>query len=401
MYSCSQDEQINSKVEVLKTENFVNLDEAYGIASVIEYPLSSNPKDANLRTKGATSKFKEIEKVLTVPDNNGNPSYYIVNYKDDGFIMISADNRVNPIRAFSLTEKFPIESEELPSGLLGWMAESSEMISEIRVLDEEQTQSVAQAWEPCEIQKTIRRIELDDDCGGNGGGNGGGGCENQYTTVGPLLQSTWGQGCGFNDFMPSLNCSNLPCGKAYAGCVPIAIAQIMKYHNHPTSYNWSNMPNNYGTTTTASLIKDIHDAITINMFGNEYPAINYDCDGTGVSSNYNTASVFTNKFGYSTANQGGYNREIVKQQLRWNRPVILSGGRKSGWWIFSSYKDGHMWVCDGYRSSYYCETGTGYLYFHMNWGWRGLHNSWYAYNNFNPSNRTYNYKVKMVYNIKP
>ena len=354
-----------------------------------------------MRAKGNTSKFKEIEKVLAVPDNNGNPSYYIVNYKDDGFIMISADNRINPIRAYSLTEKFPMESEELPSGLLGWMAESSEMISEIRALDEEQTQSVAKAWDPCEIQKTIRRIDPDDDCGGNGGG----GCENQYTTVGPLLQSTWGQGCGFNDFMPSLNCSNLPCGKAYAGCVPIAIAQIMKYHNYPTSYNWSNMPNNYGTTTTASLIKDIHDAITINIFGNEYPAVNYDCDGTGVSSDYNTASVFTHKFGYSAANQGGYNRETVKQQLRWNRPVILSGGRKSGWWIFSSYKDGHMWVCDGYRSSTIysedCSMAWGYLYLHMNWGWRGLHNSWYAYNNFNPGNYTFNYKVKMVYNIKP
>ena len=110
-------------------------------------------------------------------------------------------------------------------------------------------------------------------------------------------------------------------------------------------------------------------------------------------------------FGYSAANQGGYNRETVKQQLRWNRPVILSGGRKSGWWIFSSYKDGHMWVCDGYRSSTIysedCSMAWGYLYLHMNWGWRGLHNSWYAYNNFNPGNYTFNYKVKMVYNIKP
>ncbi len=121
IYSCSEDEQVTSTTEVLQTENFISLDEASGIASVIEYPLSSNPKDANLRAKGNTSKFKEIEKVLSVPDNEGNPSYYIVNYKDDGFIMISADNRTNPIRAYSLTEKFPMESDELPSGLLGWL----------------------------------------------------------------------------------------------------------------------------------------------------------------------------------------------------------------------------------------------------------------------------------------
>tara|TARA_B110000114_G_C14722749_1_gene249925 strand:+ start:81 stop:314 length:234 start_codon:yes stop_codon:yes gene_type:complete len=58
IYSCSQDEQITPTEEIQQTENFVNLDEASGVASVIEYPLSSNSKDAGLRAKGATSKFK-------------------------------------------------------------------------------------------------------------------------------------------------------------------------------------------------------------------------------------------------------------------------------------------------------------------------------------------------------
>ena len=64
IYSCSEDEQVTSTTEVQQTENFVNLDEASGIASFIEYPLSSNPKDANLRAKGNISKFKEIYTVL-------------------------------------------------------------------------------------------------------------------------------------------------------------------------------------------------------------------------------------------------------------------------------------------------------------------------------------------------
>jgi len=201
-----------------------------------------------------------------------------------------------------------------------------------------------------------------------------------------------------------MSCS-VPCGKAYAGCVPIAIAQVMKFHQYPISYNWSSMPNNYGTTTTASLIKDIHNSITINVFGNEIPAISYDCDGTGVDKDYNTSGVFKNKFGYSSASQAGYNYETVKQQLRLTRPVILGGGRKSGWWIFSTYKDGHMWVCDGFRRSFIwsedCSMGWGYLYLHMNWGWGGYENGWYAFNNFNPDTYTFNYQVKMVYNIKP
>ncbi|HBH24194.1 MAG TPA: hypothetical protein DDY13_12320 [Cytophagales bacterium] len=392
IYSCSEDEQVTPTTEIQQTENFVSLDEASGIATVIEYPLSSNPKDVNLRAKGNTSKFKEIEKILSVPDSEGNPSYYIVNYKDDGFIMISADNRINPIRAYSLTEKFPMESEELPSGLVGWLAESSDMISEIRVLDEEQTQSVAKAWNPCEIQKTIRRIDPDDDCGGNGGG-----CENQYTTIGPLLQTTWGQGTGYNNLVPHTGCSNYSNGRAPTGCVATAMAQIMKFHEFPNNYNWDNMPNGYGTNETSRLMRDIGAAVNMK----------YGCSGSSANTKDEVASSFRNDFGYSSASYSGFNRDIVKQQLRWNRPVILRGGRKSGWWIFATYKDGHAWVCDGYRSSTIysedCSMGWGYLYLHMNWGWTQYSrlNGWFAYNNWNPGNYTFNYKKGMVYNIKP
>ena len=77
IYSCSQDEQVAPKEEIQQTENFVNLDEASGIASVIKYPLSSNPKNANLRGKGVTSPFKEIESVTKVPDEYGKTSYFI------------------------------------------------------------------------------------------------------------------------------------------------------------------------------------------------------------------------------------------------------------------------------------------------------------------------------------
>lgn len=37
----------------------------------------------------------------------------------------------------------------------------------------------------------------------------------------------------------SYNGSNF---QVYAGCVPIAMAQVMKYYQHPTNYNWSAMP---------------------------------------------------------------------------------------------------------------------------------------------------------------
>lgn len=47
------------------------------------------------------------------------------------------------------------------------------------------------------------------------------------------------------------------------------------------------------------------------------------------------------------------------------------------------------------------EKSKDYLYFHMNWGWGGSGNAWYAFNHFNTSNGSFNYLTKMIYNIKP
>lgn len=326
---------------------------------------------------------KSIKEFKSVKDENNKNLFYITNYKEGGFVILSADNRVSPILAYSENSEFRTNADEYSTGLIEWLSKTKEGIQLTRKNKALQTEKVKNEWENITTYKIDDPSDPDD-------------CENEYEQVGPLLSTEWHQRCGFNDFMPTINCSSLPCGKAYAGCVPIAIAQVMKYHNSPSNYNWENMPNTYGTTTTASLINDIHNSIS---------EVSYDCDGTGVDKNYNTAGVFTNHFNYSSANQSSYNKETVKQQLRWNRPVILGGGRKSGWWIFSSYKGGHMWVCDGFRRIFSwdedCSTGWSSLFFHMNWGWGGDENGWYSFNNFNPDNHTFNYQVKMTYNIKP
>jgi hypothetical protein len=140
-----------------------------------------------------------------------------------------------------------------------------------------------------------------------------------------------------------------PCdgdGRAPTGCVATAMAQVMKYHEFPNNYNWDNMPDLWGTMETARLMRDVGDAVNMD----------WGCDGSGADTKDEVASSFRNDFGYSSASYSGFNRDIVKQQLRWNRPVILRGGRKSGW---------------------------------------------YAYNNWNPGDHTFNYNRGMVYNIKP
>ena len=153
------------------------------------------------------------------------------------------------------------------------------------------------------------------------------------------------------------------------------------------------MPLTYGTTTTANFIADIHDAIGDVYSGQPI----YDCDATGVYSDHDMGTVLKTEFNYSYADKADYNRHVVVNNIESNNPVILRGD--------DGGSTGHMWVCDGYRSTTYhfddC-TGATFLHFYMNWGWYdGQFNGWYSFDNFNPGNSNYNNDNEMIYNITP
>ncbi|MXV37822.1 hypothetical protein GO491_03885 [Flavobacteriaceae bacterium Ap0902] len=337
---------------------------------------------SNKSLKSATIKNqKKIKSILEVPDKDKKTAYFIINYEGGGFIILAGDKRSEPVLAFSETNKFDLESDYFPTGFVSWLYSSKENIEKIREKNEKINPQTERQWD--NLQKggadviSYRIIEPEEpDC-------------TPYTVQkGPFLQTTWGQGCGYNSQTPSMSCG--PCGYAWTGCVATAMAQVMKYHQYPTSYSWSSMPNSYGTSTTSILMRDIGDAVNMN----------YECDGSGADTQDEVASSFKNDFGFSSASYSGYNYQTVKNELSYNRPVILKGGRKSGWWIFAQYKDGHAWVCDGYLN-YIDPCWGSMLKFNMNWGWNGSYNGWYSFNNFNPGDHTFNYKTGMVYNIKP
>ncbi len=164
------------------------------------------------------------------------------------------------------------------------------------------------------------------------------------------------------------------------------MAQVMKYHEHPTSYNWSSMPPINGTTTTANFILDIHNAIRNSDIGEPY----YNCYGTWVSTSVRIDEVLEDEFGYSSsATSSSYNIQTLEDNLDNDMPVILSGFTRDG---------GHMWVCDGYRLTQNRRKSS--LSFHMNWGWGGNYDGYYSYNNFNPNGNRY-FQIEMIHGITP
>ena len=233
--------------------------------------------------------------------------------------------------------------------------------------------------------------------------------------VGPLMQTTWGQGFPYNLYTPNNNPT---------GCVAVATAQIMRYYEHPNTFNWSTMHNQPWNSTLgddiASLMLDI--GINVNM--------NYSASGSGADSE-DARNALVNNYGYSsTATYSPYNFSTVKQEIKmYNRPVYMDGYHSyethgTWFWEYTTYHDGHAWVCDGYKQQYdvyihnegtvyeYTQQENRYEWLHMNWGWRGNGNGWFFKNHLyvhnalisvdgNDVNPNFQYNRECIYRIKP
>lgn len=386
-FSCQNAEPDYEVVELFSQDQyFVSAEEAAAMASVLEFSKGKNPGETG---------FKSVNSATPVPNKKGETVYYIINYQEGGFIIIAADKRVAPILAYSATSNFSLEAEEYPGGLVSWLAETRDYINFVRSPGFKSTQNTASLWAVCPAQKLVEP-PTDDDCGD-------GGCTDQHTQVGPLLTTTWNQTQGYNDaapFMVDIGLVEIPsdecppggsCCQALTGCVATAMAQLIRYHEFPNTYDWAAMPDNgWGTLEIAQLMRDAGDAVDME----------WGCNGSGASQS-NIAPALKNVFGYSTASSADFNYVTVKNNLNQDKPVILSGGSKEGWWIFATYENGHAWVCDGYMSHFFCDSGISTLHLWMNWGWGGADDGWYAFNNWNPGGNTFNYKKEMVYNINP
>jgi hypothetical protein len=210
-------------------------------------------------------------------------------------------------------------------------------------------------------------------------------------TKGPLLNNTWHQGSLTN---PTYN-SLIP-GQPVAGCANIALAQIMYYHQYPSTYSWNAMSPTTSTVAAQTLIRDL-----------------YTATGGNGSATFNQAKNALSSFGYTYTEQNHTSTPTtICSSLNNNRPVFMTG-------FDSDSGEGHAWVCNGYRSESttrefylafvpygpvqyntfgpYSTTNTAHYFYHL-WGWPNTNvNGWfiedYVYTNAGePYNPTVNRK---------
>ena len=215
------------------------------------------------------------------------------------------------------------------------------------------------------------------------------------TIVNTLMRTRWHQNSPYNN--------NVPRGKA-AGCVPIALAQIMAYNGFPpleisgTEIDWQILairqnviPNTTAALMAAKLIRHIQ----------------VHCDSwilvNGTFTFPKKAEEFLRNIGYNNVKRTtGYDESLILTSLRNNYPVFLAGAQN--YIIFKS----HGWVVDGWFKlmeqydlqdkntgkivSSKTETVCNYL--HCNWG--NDNSSWVVSGVFNTGSSTYNTWYRMI-----
>lgn len=295
-----------------------------------------------------------------------------------GFVIVSADDRVMPILGYSFEDAAP-KPDDLPLPMYDWIIGVSEQINSVKrnnVVDSD----MAKMWAIAKAGNVVVELET----------------------------AKWNQHAPYNNQCPYDGSE-----RSVAGCVPVAVAIVMRYHKWPEyavgvaegyhtvtkgiyvpsrdlnhSYDWELMPlmyipQNYSeeeAEAVSTLIADVGMAFQAD----------FTKDAT---SSYTNLNALYEHFGYnpgmSQVARENYSDDVwlrmIKDEINELRPVLYSGR--------SGDNGGHQFVVDGY---------TDDDYFHINWGWGGYSNGYFTLSTLTPDDRGgYNDGQWACFDVKP
>ncbi len=320
----------------------------------------------------------EIESIELRRLENGSPAYYVADLGHSGWVMVSADDVIRPVLAFSFENTLAPENE--------WNGAARYLLDEYR-------SQIDVALRDPERQRDDRWDRLSFPS------------EKKSATgvfVDPFIPVNWNQGSSWNRFCPADE--DGPGGHAYVGCVAVSMAQAMSVFGFPSEpkgtksyihddygyisvnydkaapYEWDMMSASAADSFNARLL--YHCAVAVSM--------DFGPDGSGAYAR-TAASSMVQHFRYSRNTRFTEQladpeewESLLVDELVAGRPVIFRGGPEDG-------GEGHAWNLDGY--------GDGF--FHMNFGWSGSQNGYYALHLINPGTYDFTSNQGAVIGISP
>lgn len=405
--SCSND--CNEIVYEVSTEKESPIYSAFGKAEAIAIAQSFLSSNCSTR---AASGFEvgncEIyqNRASRNPNTDSDTQIYIINFHNpNSYVLVSSKHLDNPVIGYSLegnTTLVNIENSPLKEYL------------DFAIQTDYSSDSSYTAYEPNPGDLVIPTQEY----------YAGILCnkyvyDTQLINRGPKLSTLWDQVSPYNYYYDTYSWNSLNANTAYggrfaAGCVPIAVSQVLKYHNYPTSYAghnyvWSNMPNSLTSgsstseiTMTARLIRDM-----FNLTNAQY----YYDGSTGAQVSGVVNAFYTLGYGYDLSTTTGsfnFSSDSIRSSIDSNCPILTLG-------LESNEITGHAWVIDGYkkirRRTVYVRASapndtikdvtTIITYYHNNWGWGNTVPPTYTLNSFQVGGYSFDYNLIFFLNTKP
>ena len=319
---------------------------------------------------------------------------YVFNVGSDaGFIIVSNDDCAVPILGYSDSGSF--DANNIPDNMRAWLQGYADEI----------------AWAKANHVKPLANAPKRAALGNN---------------VDPLLTTYWDQGTPYNKLCPAYTYGE-GTKNCVTGCVATAMAQVMYYTetraNNTTTTTTAEIPG-YTSDTKGYNLSAIPAGSTINWdkMKNYYSSTYLDgytveeavavaklmlyC-GVSVQMDYGPGSeggsgaavsvvdwALINYFGYNAETTQHLDRDsytyanwekIIYHELSQGRPVLYAG---QAYKIVSgtpneNQRAGHAFVCDGYKYE------NDNSYFHINWGWGGTSDNYFALSALEPSDQGY------------
>ena len=325
--------------------------------------------------------------VVQAPQQQNTTAYYAFNVGDnDGFVLVSADDCATPILGYSLSGSF--DEATMPDNMRQWLKGYER---EMLWLSEHGVQTQTHRA-PAAVKEAIA----------------------------PLITTSWNQGNPYNLHCPTIN--NEQC---VTGCVATAMAQVLNYSkNRPegttkpidaytsqsnsgtvyvqalpvTTFEWNAMINAYGADAADS---EKEAVAKLMAYCGASVEMSYGLSKKGGSGAYqrdvetalheyfNMDGAYVSRDNYTYPQWQG----MIYDELAGGRPLIY-GGQSSG--------GGHSFVIDGF---------DGGELFHVNWGWGGSCDGYFALSVMNSgdnsgigassSNDGYSFDQDAIIGIKP
>ena len=278
------------------------------------------------------------------------PSLYAFNAEGGGYVIVSGDDRTEPILGYSLDGCY--DEAEMPDNMKAWLQGYSRQAEQIRQ---------GKVKIGSRVPAARSRIE-------------------------PLVKTQWSQRTPYNQECPiDINTNML----SATGCVATSMSQILNYWQWPkenlegfttdggevvpvTTFDWNHLLPTY---TEGNYTEEEAKAVAHLMRWAGWSVdMNYSTSMSG-SATATIERALRNCFDYDKnvhwLSQVDYSLEewedIVYAELANSRPVIYNG--------YNSNMEGHSFICDGYD-------GDGM--FHFNWGWAGKFDGFFQILELNP-----------------